>query len=109
MVTGGTTVHVSGQVGWEPERGAVGDTLEAQVPAAFDNLARVMAACGGDLDDVVAVRIYVVDGTDGLDSVGDELRRRFTRPPAATWVRVAGLAADAMLVEVEATAVLDAP
>lgn len=106
VVSGGATVHVSGQVGWSPETGAAGDTLEAQVPAAFDNLARVMEACGGDLDDIVALRIYVVERADDLAPVGVELRSRFTRPPAATWIRVAGLADDAMLIEVEATAVI---
>lgn len=108
-VTGGTTLHVSGQVGWDPQRGAAGDTLTAQVPAAFDNLDRVLRAAGGTLDDVVALRIYVVEaaGPD-LAPVGEELRRRFRDPPATTWLRVVGLADPAMLVEVEATAVLDA-
>lgn len=107
-VAGGTTVHVSGQVGWDPERGAAGDTLAAQVPVAFDNLARVLAAAGGGLDDVVALRIYVVEAAgDDLAAVGDELRRRFEQPPAATWLRISGLADAAMLIEVEATAVID--
>lgn len=102
----GTTVHVSGQVGWDPQHGAAGVTLVEQVPAAFDNLERVLRACGGAIDDVVALRIYVVASADDLAPVGEELRRRFSQPPAATWLRVAGLAAEEMLVEVEATAVL---
>ncbi len=108
VVPAGTaTVHVSGQVGWSPDAGAAGDDLAAQVPVAFDNLARVLAAAGGTLDDVVALRIYVVEAAgDDLAPVGEALRSRFTRPPAATWIRVAGLADAAMLVEVEATAAL---
>lgn len=104
---GAATIHVSGQVGWDPEDGAAGDDLATQVPAAFDNLARVLAVCGASLDDVVALRVYVVEAAgEDLSPVGAELRARFARPPAATWVRVAGLASEAMLVEVEATAVL---
>lgn len=107
VTSGGRTAHVSGQVAWSPEGGAVSPSLSGQVPAAFDNLERVLAACDGGLQDVVALRIYVVEAAgDDLQSVGDELRGRFERPPAATWVRVAGLADPAMLVEVEATAVL---
>lgn len=108
VARGGATVHVSGQVGWDPDTGAVGDTLADQVPVAFDNLERVLAACGGGLDALVALRLYVVEaaGSD-LTAVGDELRRRFPQePPAATWIRVAGLADPAMLFEVEATAAI---
>lgn len=91
----------------EPHEVAAGSSLGEQVPAAFDNLARVLAACGGSIQDVVSLRIYVVDraGAD-LRPVGDELRRRCDRPPAATWLRVSGLADPSMLVEVEATAVI---
>ena len=110
VVAGGApTVHVSGQVGWDPERGAAGPTLADQVPVAFENLDRVLRSCGGGLDDVVALRIYVTSAAgDDLASVGEELRRRFTSPPAATWIRVEGLADPSMLVEVEATAALAA-
>lgn len=88
--------------------GAVGSTLAAQVPRAFDHLERVLGACGGGLDNVAALRIYIVDSAgDDLGAIGDELRRRFTVPPAATWVRVAGLADRSMLVEIEATAALE--
>lgn len=61
VTSGGRTVHVSGQVAWSPEDGAVGSTLVDQVPGAFDNLERVLTACGGSLHDVVAVRIHVVE------------------------------------------------
>ncbi len=107
VTSGGRTAHVSGQVGWSPEDGAVSPVLSGQVPAAFDNLERVLAACDGGLQDVVALRIYIAEAAgEDLQAVGDELRSRFERPPAATWVRVAGLADPSMLVEIEATAVL---
>ncbi len=107
VTNGGRTVHVSGQVAWNPHEVTAGPSLTDQVPAAFDNLDRVLRACGGTIQDVVALRIYVVDRAGGdLRPVGDELRRRFDRPPAATWLRVSGLADPSMLVEVEATAVI---
>ena len=107
VVTGGTTVHVSGQVAWDPDSGAAGITLAEQVPGAFDNLARVLDAAGGSLQDVVSLRIYIVEGAAGdLTPVGDALRARFSTPPASTWIVVSRLADPTMLVEIEAVAVL---
>lgn len=104
---GAQTVHVAGQVGWDPDGGPAGTTLEEQTRAAFDNLDRVLHDCGGGLGDVVALRIYVVEAAgEDLGPIGDELRRRFTDPPVATWLRGGGLADGSMLVEVEATAAL---
>ncbi len=108
-VTGGTTVYVSGQVGWDANEQLVGADLTSQTAAALDNLARVLNAAGGSLADVAALRIYVVEDAAGdLGPIGEALRTYFDpeRLPAATWLVVAGLAGGGLLVEIEATAVL---
>ena len=62
------------------------------------------------MDDVVAVRIYVVGYRPEMaGAVGGAFREAFPGPakPASTWIGVTSLADPAFLVEVEATAVLD--
>ncbi len=108
-VEGGRHVFVSGQVGVDLDLLPVADDLEGQTVAALDNLDRVLAAAGGGLADVVALRIYVVaSAADDLSPVGRGLRTRFDReaPPASTWLVVTGLADPGMLIEIEAHAVL---
>jgi enamine deaminase RidA (YjgF/YER057c/UK114 family) len=104
---GPPTIHVSGQVGWDPVTGAVGPDLAAQIEEAFRNLARVLDAADADLSAVAALRIYIVESTaDDLAPVRVALQRHFpSDPPAATWLIVSRLADNAMLGEVEAIAV----
>ncbi len=107
--TGEKTIHVSGQVGWDRNEALAGDDLETQIEAAFVNLAHVLSAAGAELVDVAALRIYVVESAaDDLSPVRRALGRTFpAEPPAATWLVVRGLASPGLLVEVEATAVVD--
>jgi enamine deaminase RidA (YjgF/YER057c/UK114 family) len=58
--TGGSLVHVSGQVGWDTDEQLAGRDLTTQMAKAPDNLEDVLAAAGGVLADVVALRIYTV-------------------------------------------------
>ena len=66
-------------------------------------------SAGGTLDDIVALRIYVVRETDQtFEPVGTALRERFPKdPPASTWIGVLSLAVPEFLIEIEAVAVLD--
>jgi enamine deaminase RidA (YjgF/YER057c/UK114 family) len=106
--TGGTTVHVSGQVAWDLDRRVPGDDLGAQARGALANLDRVLRAAGGTLADAVALRLYLVaERGEDLTGVGEALRAAFPGPlPATTWILVRGLATPDLRVEVEATAVL---
>lgn len=108
-VTGGTTVYVSGQVGWNSNELPDGSDLATQTQTAFDNLERVMAAAGGTLADVDALRIYIVsEAAADLSPVSDQLLERFPHDglPASTWLVVSGLAGEGLLIEIEATATL---
>jgi enamine deaminase RidA (YjgF/YER057c/UK114 family) len=111
VASGRRTLYVSGQVAWDEQKRLVGGAdLEAQATKAFENLRTAVEAAGGSLDDVVSVRLYVVDyRPEKGAAVGSAFRRAFTGAvkPTATWVGVGALADPAFLIEVEAIAVLD--
>jgi enamine deaminase RidA (YjgF/YER057c/UK114 family) len=112
MRTGPTrTIHVSGQVAVDAENRVVGrGDLAAQADLAFRNLARALAAADAKPEDVVRLGIYVRDyRRDQAGVVRDAMRRVFTgdRLPASTWLGVQALALDDLLIEVEATAVVE--
>lgn len=109
--SGRRTLYVSGQTAWDADKQLVGGAdLAAQARQAFRNLRTVIEASGGALDDVVSLRLYIVDyGPEKATAVGNALREMFTGPakPAATWIGVASLADPGFLIEIEAIAVLD--
>ena len=104
-------VFVSGQTAWDARKNiGGGDSVLEQARQAFRNLEKAMEAAGGTLNDIVALRIYVVDyQAESGTAVGTALREFFSQqnPPANTWVGVSALAAPEFLIEIEATAVLD--
>ncbi len=110
VATGSRQVHVAGQVGGDPDR----DDLTRQVAAALRSTARGLAAAGATFDDVVRLTFFVVgweptamaDFLAGIESVSDELAMPRPLPPASL-IGVQALFAPGVLVEVEATAVLD--
>ena len=93
-------IVTAGQVGRDPTTGELGDTLEAQVRVAIDNLEAVLHAAGARLTDVIKTTCYLtnIDDFDRFDAV---YRERFAEPfPARSTVGVA-LAGD-LLFEIEA-------
>lgn len=108
----GTTIHVSGQTAWNAERELVGgDDLGLQAKQALANLRIALEAAGAGPRDVVLVRIYVVDYEPKYASaIGPLLEAFFAGgpPPASTWIGVSALAVPEFLIEIEATAVVDA-
>jgi 2-iminobutanoate/2-iminopropanoate deaminase len=113
VASGSRTVHVSGQTAWDAGRQILGGRdLAAQARHALENLRLAMRACGGDLSDVVSLRIYVVGDPSEpsrASAVGDALRQFFPEDarPASTWIGVAALARPEFLIEIEAMGVLD--
>lgn len=113
VASGTRTVHVSGQTAWDAGRRILGgENLAAQSRHALENLRTAMRACGGDLSDVVSLRIYVVGDPSEPSraaAIGDALREFFPDDarPASTWIGVAALARPEFLVEIEAVGVLD--
>ena len=110
VASGKRMVFISGQTAWDERKNIVGgDSVLEQARQAFRNLEKAMEAAGGTLKDVVALRIYVVDyQAESGTAVGTALREFFSgNPPASTWIGVSALADPELLVEIEATAVLD--
>jgi 2-iminobutanoate/2-iminopropanoate deaminase len=108
IVGEGRRVHLSGQVGVDAEERTVGPDLESQTRAAIDNIATILGEIGGDLSQVIVLRIYIAEPARGDQRlIGQALRERFpVDPPATSWIVVSGLSEPEWLIEIEAEAVL---
>jgi enamine deaminase RidA (YjgF/YER057c/UK114 family) len=109
VASGAKTIFISGETAWDVNKHIVGRSLGEQTRQALRNIKAAVEAAGGNLRDIVALRIYVVhDGKPNLGVVGDALREVFTTdPPTSTWIGVSSLASPDFLIEIEATAVLE--
>lgn len=114
VATGSKHVFMAGQVAWDADGVTVGQgDLAAQVEQCYLNVATALAGVGGSFDDVAKVTIYVVNWTiDKMPLVVEGRTRAFAKlgvTPLApgTLVGVAALFAPDILVEIEATAVID--
>lgn len=108
---GGTTVYISGQVGWDPKQdiGDAGD-LHIQTMRALENIERAVVAASGSRHDVVSLRIYIVDNwIHNAGAVRESLLAFFDpkRLPTSTWIGVTALASRDFLIEIEAIAVIE--
>ena len=103
----GDAIHVTGSTATTPDGGHTGDgDAHAQACQIFRNIEAALQALGGTLADVVRTRIYVVN-IDDWEDVGHAHGEVFRKVlPACTLVAVAQLVYPAMLVEIEATAVI---
>jgi len=104
----GTPVFISGQVALDAEGKLVGENdAAAQTEQVFRNLRAVVEACGGSLDDIVKITIFVTDPSYRPAVAAARLKYfKEGQWPASTYLVVAALALPQMLVEVEAVAVI---
>jgi len=109
--TGQKTVFISGQTAWDAQKKTVGrDGLLEQARQALRNVQAAIEATSGTLNDIVSLRIYIVNyQPENAEAVSIALREFFSSasPPASTWIGVSALAVPEFLIEIEATAVLD--
>jgi enamine deaminase RidA (YjgF/YER057c/UK114 family) len=113
--TGTRHVHVSGQIARLPDGTPVapGD-LAGQVAQVLRNTAVGLAGAGATFDDVLRLTFYVTGWTPerigdfmaGVEQVGEELGLPSPMPPASL-IGVDYLFEPDVLVELEATAILD--
>ena len=108
---GGTLVFISGQIALNANGELVGrGDLRAQTIQVFNNLQTALAAAGASFNDVVKLNIYIVNYKPEDRAVLGEVRSQYLskgNPPASTLIGVQSLAFDGLLIEIEATAVVE--
>ncbi|WP_420644698.1 RidA family protein [Candidatus Leptofilum sp.] len=109
VAEGQRTVYFSGQVAWDENENIVGENdLRAQVWQSLRNVETAVTSAGATLNDIVALRIYILhDWMDKTAPVSEGLKQFFPEnPPTATWIGVQSLARPEFLIEIEGTAVI---
>ncbi|MDO3700222.1 RidA family protein [Micromonospora sp. C28SCA-DRY-2] len=114
IATGSRLVFLAGQVARDADGNPVGEgDLAAQVEQAYLNVGTALAGIGSSFDDVAKLTIYVVDWSpDKMPALGEGVSRAAARlgidpVKPITLIGVAALGEPDLLVEVEATAVID--
>jgi len=109
--SGRKMVFISGQAAWDVQKNIVGrGSLLEQARQALRNVKAAIEATGGTLEDVIGLRIYIVNyQPESARAIGSALREFFSpeTPPTGTWIGVSALAVPEFLIEIEAIAVLD--
>ena len=100
-------VFLSGQLSRDANGQLVGPgDMTEQARQAIRNMATVMEAAGGTLEDIVAVVIYTTDIRQFKEVVAARLEFFQKSLPTSTMVEVNHLADPGLLIEFQATAVL---
>jgi enamine deaminase RidA (YjgF/YER057c/UK114 family) len=108
--TGTRHVHVSGTVSLDTDGDVVGaGDMARQVQTALANIETSLAAVDAAVSDIVRIKIYTTDVPQYVDEGGPELITFFGQGqlPTSTLLGVDGLAHPDLLVEIEATAIVD--
>ena len=103
----GNVIHVAGTTATDAQGSLVGiGDAYTQTLQALRNIERALVRAGATLQDVVRTRLYVTDITRWQE-VGRAHGEIFGAiRPASTMVQVSGLVDPAMLVEIEAEAIV---
>ncbi len=104
-VRAGNLVFLSGQLGLDPESGALAEGIEAQTRQVLANMRAVLEASGSNFDQIVKTTIFLSD-MGNFATVNAIYAEAFSgMPPARSTVEVAALPLGG-LVEIEAIALV---
>jgi enamine deaminase RidA (YjgF/YER057c/UK114 family) len=111
VVATGKVVFVSGQVSIDASGAVVGaGDLAAQAEQVFKNLQACLASAGATFADVTKTTTFIVGYQASRDRpILGAVRQKYlpaTNPPASTLVGVQALATPDIMIEIEATAVI---
>ena len=102
------TLHVSGQIGWDKNNNLVEGGFISQMEPALKNITAVVAAAGGEVEDIGRLTWFVQNKTEYMakqKEVGQVYQRVFGKHfPAMSMVVITELIEDEAVVEIEATA-----
>jgi enamine deaminase RidA (YjgF/YER057c/UK114 family) len=106
IVEPGRLAFISGQVAWQPGGGPVPDTIEGQAMLVLRNATTALEAVGATADDLVMMRVYVVDLTpERLQAVMPLLLAMLDGArPSLTGIGVSALAGADLQLEIEMVA-----
>ncbi len=105
------TIYIAGQVGLEEGAAEPGEDLAAQAEIAFGNVLKQLEAAGAGKQDLLKTNVFIKDiDPDKVRIVGRAQAKvlQLDPMPVSTWVGVTGLVYPALLIEVEAMAVVAA-
>ena len=106
-VRAGDTVYVSGTVAWGDDGKLAGPgDVYAQARQTILNIERALVQAGASLRDVVRTRVYLTDIGRWEEAARAHAEAFGDVRPASSMVQVSALADPAMLVEIEAVAVV---
>lgn len=102
----GSRVFVAGTAAVEPDGSSTPGDADAQTRRCFHIICQALEDLGGDIDDIVRTRMFIVDPADAdvVGAVHGELFRDIR--PAATMVVVAKLLRPEWRIEIEAEALV---
>lgn len=103
----GDTVYLAGQVAFDRDGNIVGATVAEQAEQVWRNIADVLEAAGGSLENVIKITYYMQD----IRELGEEIEireRLFAgRPfPVVTALQAAALGMPGLRLEVDVTAII---
>ena len=103
----GDTVYVSGTVAWGDDGQLVGPgDIYLQAQQAIRNIEKALRQAGASLQDVVRTRVYLTDISRWQEAARAHAEAFAEVRPASSMVQVVALADPAVLVEIEAIAVI---